>query len=122
MNTGMRALAPALFAASVALTGCRPAVVLSELRTGLPRPGRPPTCALEVIPSASSSDREPAGTVQLRIGRDLDPLSEEVRAVMRPRACAMGGDAVTVLVSQRGYVVFQVWAPRATAPAAPQRF
>jgi len=109
---------------------------------GMPRPPRPPECALEFV-SVSPGDMasgarfgmngeyEQIGMVTVGADEGTDALSEEVRQLVRPRACAMGGEVLSLMASGTGSnrgghaqqnIVFTVWAHRASQPATPEPF
>ena len=110
-------------------------------------PARPADCALQMVP-VRPEDMAPGGqfgaggqyqmigAVTLGLAQGTDVMSEEVRKLVRPRACGMGGEVVSLLATgDSGHyeisghnirtvaqtdVVFTVWGPR-TAPT-PQQF
>lgn len=126
--------------AVVALGGCGAAV--GEVRTGVPHAARPPSCALtfetvtpaDMQPGArfgAGGEFEQVGMVSLGTTQGTDPMSEAVRQEVRPRACGMGGEAISLMMSgdganRRGYaqtnIVFLVWAHPQQRPTTPQAF
>lgn len=82
------------------LAGCGPYV--SETRQ-TSFPPRPPACELEVIhnlPVQDYSSGGPwtvAGYVNVSDTGEMDPLSDDNRELVRPRACSMGGEAITLM-------------------------
>src|SRR5262245_12676683 len=83
------------------LLGCGPKV--TEMRTAS-YPPREEDCSLEFVKvemaDVSSKDGtwEMIGQIVLQGLGEQDPFSEEARAIVRPRACAMGGDAVGIVL------------------------
>lgn len=122
--------------ALIAIAGCGPSV--SEVRLGAASP-RAPGCDLDFIQFeirelAPGGTYEVLGHVTLSQGGVQDPLQPQYREIVRPRACAMGGEAVGVLASGAAspwalsmggtatdYVVLRR-RPAAGAKAAPQHF
>jgi hypothetical protein len=123
----MRALLSGVLLAVV--VGC--GAEAREDRTVAPPP-KPATCDVEVV-SVNADDFAPGGrfgagtefrklgTVDIGADKGVDPMSEPVRAAIRPRACAMGGDLVSFFPkrgggSDYGYeqqdLVYTVWAKR----------
>jgi hypothetical protein len=107
----------------------------TDSRFGAPRPAREPTCNLEIIDATASSTfagYDQVGVV--RIGNapaGTDPLDPSLRDMVRPRACALGGEAISVLTSgdarvrsgfrDTAFAAYVVWAKKRAA-ATPQRF
>ncbi len=106
------------------------------------RPAKPETCKLELV-TITSTEMQPEakfgtggtyemiGAITIGAKEGTDPMSEEIRGLVRPRACAMGGDVVTLLGSgtganRKGFaqqnIVYTVWATRPEGAAAPQPF
>lgn len=85
-----------------ALTACGPNI--SEMRM-VSAPPKPSTCELQflaltinqVSPAAPEYEYEVLGHVMLFETGVQDPMQESYRAAVRPRACAMGGEAVAIL-------------------------
>jgi hypothetical protein len=78
-----------------------------------------------------NGEYEQIGVVSIGADEGTNALSEEIRQLVRPRACGMGGEVISLLASGTGStyggyaqqdIVFTVWARRAAQPAAPQRF
>jgi hypothetical protein len=97
------------FCFSIALTcaaalGCGPGV--NETRMAM-YPPNPPQCHLDVVNNATSpavammpdSPYELIGMVGLGQSGIQNPFSPEYIAIVQPRACAMGGDAVSLMAS-----------------------
>lgn len=138
-----------------ALAGCAPypsaqpasgPPAIGEMRTVV-LPARPIDCPLELV-SVQAADMAPGarfgggaqyqmiGLITLGLDPGVDVLSEQVRALVRPRACAMGGEVVSLLGGGDDYhaarvgrstvdvaqtsIVFTVWAHTAAA-VAPQK-
>jgi hypothetical protein len=82
--------------------GCGPNV--TEMRT-VSAPAREPNCSLEFIKanmdelSSGTGEWEMLGQVVLQEEGVEDPFAERYRAIVRPRACAMGGEAVAIAMS-----------------------
>ncbi|WP_394826072.1 hypothetical protein [Pendulispora albinea] len=114
---------------------CGPAV--GEARIGAPRPPKPENCTLQFA-SISDTDTqqggkfgaggeyEGIGVVMIGADEGTDAMSEKIREIVRPKACAMGGEMLSLAVSgvganRRGHpqqnIVFQVWARRKATPA-----
>jgi hypothetical protein len=105
------------------------------MRVGVPRPARAPDCSLDVVAAADLATLaryEQVGVVVLSNAEaGTDPLAPEVRAIVRPRACAMGGEAISIMGSgdvtgprsfrTTAYASYLVWAKKA-APGAAQKF
>jgi hypothetical protein len=65
-----------------------------------PAPPRPDNCPLQLVSVDQTKVNETwqmLGTVAVD-GKDLDPGSAEVRALVRPRACAMGGTSISLWI------------------------
>ena len=79
----------------------------------------------------SGGKYEMIGAVNIRADEGTDAMSEEIRKIVRPRACGMGGEVVSLLASgtaqYRGKfraqqnISFTVWGP-ISAQQGPQRF
>jgi hypothetical protein len=91
-----------LSAAVWLLAGCGPNV--SEVRT-VTAPPRESNCSLQFIKinmnelSAGTGEWEILGQIVLQEEGVRDPFAERYRAIVRPRACAMGGEAVAIVMS-----------------------
>jgi hypothetical protein len=111
-------------------------------------PARAANCELELV-SVQPDDMAPGhrfgsggqyqmiGAITLGLARGTDVMSEPIRALIRPRACAMGGEVVSLLATgDSGHyaitsttittvaqtdAAFTVWGPR-TATPGPQKF
>ncbi len=111
-------------------------------------PAKPANCPLELV-AVQAGDMAPGarfgaggqyqmiGAVSLGLAQGTDIMSESVRGLVRPRACAMGGEVVSLLATgDSGHynitstsitttvqtdAVFTVWGPR-TDNAPPQKF
>jgi hypothetical protein len=119
--------------------GCGPAV--GETRTVI-RPAKSEDCKLELVSVTSAQMQSGAGfgsggtyemigVISIGAEEGTDPMSEEIRRLVRPRACSMGGDVVTLLASgtganRRGFaqqnIVYTVWATRPEDAATPKPF
>jgi len=85
--------------------GCAPAI--AEDRLGY-FPPRHQDCAITVVNgamqnpmlwAAPSSEYEMVGTITLHESSTADPFSEEHLKTIRPRACKMGGEALSLMSS-----------------------
>lgn len=82
------------------VAGCGPNVM--EMRTVIV-PGRAPSCELEFRNftmdelAPGSGSHEVIGHVVLYETGIQDPFQQKYRDIVRPRACAMGGEGVTIL-------------------------
>lgn len=110
-----------------------------EVRTAS-RPPRDESCELQIIQVTPEETRqggkygpggeyEQIGMITLAAMGDTNAMSDMVKAAVRPRACAMGGEYVSLLTSAIGAsgmgvpyqaTTYQVWAKRAPAPPASQ--
>jgi hypothetical protein len=128
----------ALLVPLLVLSGCGPAV--GDVRIKV-RPARPADCPLEIV-DVRNEDRMPGakfgggeyemiGSVLVGAEKGADAMSEEIRALVRPRACAMGGEVLSLLVTgegsnRRGHaqqnIAFQVWAKVTAGSAGPKPF
>ncbi len=117
------------------LFACGPSVGEARLVSA---PFKPPTCDLDFL-ELKIEDVAPGGKYEL-LGHVMlaqegirDPLNPKYRAQVRPRACAMGGEAVGILLMGRSmpgtfsaggtsidYAVVRL--RRASAPGAPKKF
>jgi hypothetical protein len=103
-------MAGLLCLSSLAAAGCGPAI--AEQRIGY-SPPRPETCAVTVVNgamkdpmmwAAASGPYELLGTISLNESGTVDPFSDESLNIVRPRACRMGGDAISLMVSTQSTV------------------
>lgn len=71
------------------------------------------------------------GSITIGASKGTDAMSEEIRQIVRPRACAMGGDVVSLMASgsgsnRRGYgqqnIAFTVWGKASGGTSEPQKF
>jgi hypothetical protein len=125
---------------SLPLAGCfGPAI--GEVRRVM-RPSKPLDCPLEIVdvrpedmmPGArfgAGGELEMIGMITIGADQGSDAMSEPIRSLVRPRACGMGGDIVSLLASgtganRRGYgqqnIAFTVWAKRSAEPSTPKPF
>jgi hypothetical protein len=126
----MRHLFGLAMAVSVVAMGCGPAV--GEVRMGAPHPPKRADCRLEFV-SVSARDMAPGarfgsggkyemiGVVNIGANEGTDAMSEEIRQLVRPRACGMGGEVLSLLATgaaqYRGQlraqqnISFTVWGP-----------
>jgi hypothetical protein len=89
----------------LALTACGPAIQETRMAYYAPRPDN---CALDIINGAMTdmsimatptSKYVIVGSIGLGEGGTQDPFSDKYMAIVRPRACHMGGDAVALMMS-----------------------
>jgi hypothetical protein len=99
-------------------------------------PSRGANCELEFVKldmqdlSSPTGKWEMIGYVTLGDNGKLDPFSDENRALVRPRACDMGGEAVTIansasnetLLSTGSAVSYGILRHREAKDAAPKKF
>jgi hypothetical protein len=131
-----------LLVTTTVFVGCGGGAAVGEVRMGAPHPAKVADCPLEFV-SVSAGDMAPGakfgsggkyemiGAVNLGADEGTDPMSEEIRKLVRPRACGMGGEVVSLLASgsaqYRGQlraqqnISFTVWGP-ISAHQGPQRF
>jgi hypothetical protein len=124
-------------ALAASIGGCGgPAVGGSQMVVLAPKPA---DCPLELV-TIHPEDMAPGGkfgaggkyqmigVVALGLDSGTNPMSPEVRKLVRPRACAYGGEVVSLLASgdsSNGHgvpqtdVVFTVWGPRTTSGPQP---
>jgi len=122
-----------VFAASL-LAGCVQMVSVNRMMSVPPRPA---DCDLALV-QADMMELSPMGTkwdylgtVTIAANQTVDSASEQARALIRPKACELGGTSVALMTSMSnsggmgfargGAVVFAVLRPK-TAPAAPTKF
>jgi hypothetical protein len=115
--------------------GCGPSI--SEVRM-IAAPPREPTCELEFL-NLTIEQLSPAGTheilgdVVLAQSGIQDPYQPKYRDIVRPRACAMGGEAVTILNAATSssamgsgsttvYAIVRKRAAPSAVPAPPAKF
>jgi len=113
--------------------GCGPDI--KERRLGF-YPSREPRCSLEFVQAdmrmmGPSGPWEVVGYISISEKHISDPFSEKYRAIVRPRACRMGGEAVTIMQaasreSGHGSTTGTTWGVlryrRAPNPQAPSQF
>lgn len=119
-------------AAVVALAGC---VEMVSVNRAMVVPSRDANCELELVQadmmelSPMSTKWDYLGTVSIGANHGLDPMSEQARTVIRPKACELGGTAVALMQSSNseammgtsGAIIYAVLRPK-QAPAAPTKF
>lgn len=124
----------ALIAAAVLvpLLGC---VEMVSVNRQMVVPSLAPDCPLELVQadmmelSPMSTKWDYLGTVSVGANHGLDPSNEEYRALIRPKACELGGTAVALMQSGNssamgttsGSLIYAVLRPK-SAPAAPAKF
>ncbi len=116
----------------LSLLGCGPNV--SEVRTAN-YPPNPENCSLEFIQAdtqvmSGTGPWEVIGQIVLQEEGVRDPFAEKYRAIVRPRACGMGGEAVAIVmnatsetpISSGTTVSYGVLRKRVQGAAPPQKF
>jgi hypothetical protein len=102
----------------------------------VPTPPREATCPLEFVKldmtdlSSQTGVWQLIGNVIMGGGGTLDPFSEENKTLVRPRACAMGGEGVTIMTSATNERLFSsasminygILKHRSSAPEPPKAF
>jgi len=117
--------------ALVWLAGC-PGKQITLVRL-VAAPAKPESCELQFLQlpasqlePASDHEYELLGHIVLGDTGKQDPLDEKNRNAVRPHACQMGGEAVTVLQqatnSAGSSIDYGVVRKRGTPPAAPSKF
>ena len=128
-----RPLESVLLLLVLVLVGCGPHI--SESRMAF-YPGREANCSLQFVQAdmnqmGPSGQWEVVGYVMVFETGMVDPFSEEYRQLVRPRACGMGGEAVTIMQSTTSQglmgsgsgTAYGVLRPRKAASGqAPQQF
>jgi hypothetical protein len=123
---------PGAVVASVFLSGC---VQMVSVNRAMVVPSLAADCALELVQadmmelSPMSTKWDYLGTVSIGANHDLDPSSEKARAMIRPKACELGGTSVALMQSSNatmgmgtsGSIIFAVLRPKQAAPA-PTKF
>ena len=90
-------------------------------------------CELQVLSGmpygGESAVWDLAGVVTVGDLGSPDPFSVENKKIVRPRACAMGGEALSIMASQNSTAVasgssvsYMVWRKRSAQGASPQKF
>ena len=114
-------------------TGCGPGISESRM---VQAPARESNCALELVTvditsMAFNQTWETLGFVTLSDTGVLDPTAEKNRALVRPRACAMGGTSITVAINatntnqmgqQGSSLMYMVLRPKSATPPPPAAF
>jgi hypothetical protein len=87
--------------------------------TGTPRRAKPDDCPIRVVTYAAARAQgyEQVGILSMTAPTGTDPYDDSIRRRVQPRACAMGGEAVTLMGAGGGFgpiapqgVAFAVWA------------
>lgn len=116
------------------IAACGPKLGISETRM-IQAPARAPDCALELVQVDITSVEfnrtwDVLGYVSMTDRGAQDPMAEENRALVRPRACKMGGSVVAVVANATNTnrfgnsasgLMYMVLRPK-SAPAAPSAF
>lgn len=96
----------------VALLACACGPAINETRVQS-FPSRGEACKLEFIKLDMNDLSSPQGTWQVvgyvTVGDrgTLDPFSEDNRAIVRPRACGMGGEGVAIILNSSTTAAWQ---------------
>lgn len=121
-----------LIALCCSSTACIEAVMVSR---NMPAPARAPDCKLELV-QADMMELSPMGktwdylgTVSIGANHSFDALSDEARAMIRPKACELGGTAVALMQNSNASagmgtsssIIYAVLRPK-QAPEAPSQF
>jgi hypothetical protein len=124
------------FIGALLLAGCSPEMVAVSQMMSVPP--RPDNCRLELV-QADMMELSPMGakwdvlgmvTIAKGNTNGLDPASEAVRSIIRPKACHLGGTSVALMTNTAasapmggsgGAITFAVLRPK-QAPAAPTQF
>jgi hypothetical protein len=129
---------PYLFALFAFLAGCGPHVMEMRMASA---PPKPEGCELQFLQlkiedlSPMVGTYEQLGSVMLFETGVQDPFQQKYKDIVRPRACAMGGEGVTILQqattapaalgpggSSINYAVVRKRQAPGAAPAAPTKF
>jgi hypothetical protein len=120
-----------LIVLAMTVVACGPNI--SEMRT-VSAPARADNCELRFLPNVMEEMRNPkseyevVGSISLTSGGSQDAMGIETRELVRPRACAMGGEAIGLAMDANGSggssaVVFSVMRKRPiVVPASPTKF
>jgi hypothetical protein len=135
---GLRALvlAPSAF---LLFVGCATPAKSAVQRMGTPRPARPETCELTLVSPSDTwpggkyyPEYETIGIVQVDAEKDdAQPSDADVKQELKPKACALGGELITLMSSNEKhnryggklsgrFLAFQVLAKKAAG--APQQY
>ncbi len=125
----MRSLVVALLL--LAAPACGGSVV--AVPQGMPRAPLPPNCQLTFTEASAGpsegalAELETIGTVRVAVDEGVGPMAAEVRALVRPEACGLGGKSLSLqftskvlgdaLTPDRMVYTFAVWADKSNAPA-----
>jgi hypothetical protein len=93
-HTGVMKLALAV----IVLAGCGEAQLISHTQL-VYAPARAPTCSLELLQGGTGATWQLLGYVVLYDRALQDPTTHDNLALIRPRACELGGTAVSVATS-----------------------
>jgi hypothetical protein len=130
---GLRLAVLSFIAGCIILNGCAATTV--SVRRMKTAPPRPHDCELKLV-EADMMELSPMGTkwdvlgfVSVGANDGLDPTSKEIRTMVRPKACEIGGTAVALMQSMNstssmgssGAIQFAVIRPK-SASKAPSRF
>ena len=94
----------------IPLAGCAPTAGMSEVRM-IHAPPRETDCKLDMVQVDITAVEfnqkwEVLGYVTMADRGTQDPFSEENKALVRPRACAMGGTSVAIAMNATGTNAF----------------
>jgi hypothetical protein len=134
LNVRNRFVAGWTVVATGLLVGCGPTITETRMSNAAAKPS---SCQLEFLNLApnemgNSGPYETLGFISLSDTGSQDPMQEEYRALVRPRACRMGGEAISLQMqatntTDRGTgsaVTYAVMRKRQvpTAPPPPSKF
>lgn len=129
-----RRTTPSFLLALIILSSVACGAQTSDARIGTPRAPRAENCELTVINGSDTSNFgkwEQVGVVRLsNAPAGTSPLDPTVRAMVRPRACSLGGEAISVMgsgdaaagFSESAYAAYVVWAKKRDVSTAPEQF
>lgn len=125
----------AAFVLSATLAACGPKDGITETRM-IQAPSREPSCALKFVQVNATSMAfnqtwDLLGYVAFSDSGTQDPMAEENRKLVRPRACKMGGTAIAVSMNatstgamgqQGSALLYMVLRPKSRQAAQPTAF
>jgi hypothetical protein len=111
--------------ASLALLGC---MQTQPVLVGTPHAPKPDDCPIRVVSydAARSQGYEQVGIVSMTAPTGTSPFDDSIRRAVQPKACAMGGEAVTLMGAGGGLgpiapqgMAFAVWAKGSSGSGKP---
>jgi hypothetical protein len=119
---------------TLCLSGCAEMVSMNRMKMA---PAREASCRLELV-EADMMELSPMGTkwdllgiVSIGANHGVEPMSDKARALIRPKACELGGTAVALMQAaqnslsmggQSSAIQFAVLRPKQAASSAPTQF